>query len=205
MDPNCLKNVYVKLRYIPHLYPQEPADCKRVIFRKSPRISVNHALIPGNIRVKCAEPFTGGAGGVNLLLQVSTFVDFEIEFETKRGGYAYETHRVFVSLPIMFKLQGPRMALSAASTWPIKIILFAQLIIKGLAKVEEMEKLFGMILSLRKGFCPSDIRKLENELKAYEAKLNNLLRSAAGGGSGIASLMEHKAYGVGYFAGTCMA
>lgn len=83
----CLKKLYVKLRYIPPPFPEKPVDCKRVKISKSPEIRISedskqHAqsVDPIGIALKCALPFSEGVGGVHLLLQVSTYIEWEVEF-----------------------------------------------------------------------------------------------------------------------------
>jgi len=87
MNPNeCLSELYVKLRYVPPQHPQTPIDCKRVTFSKPPEIKfaskAKHLSDPLGIKFRCALPFTKGAGGVNIVMQVSAYIEWEIEFES---------------------------------------------------------------------------------------------------------------------------
>lgn len=230
----CLKKAYVKFRYIPPPHPRQPVDCKQVKFTKPPEIRIFTGQISKlegqredeliGIDLHCAVPSTSGAGGIILLLQVSSYIEWEIEFLAAaqpqfnvplelqpqfcpKAELVRETHRVYVSLPVMYKLAGPRIALMAITPWKLKLPVYAAQIWNAFKKLNELEKPMAAILALKKGFCPEDIKTLEEALKKAEKELNDLLQQAQQGSSAgdIATRMQHKMEGSGRFAGTRLA
>lgn len=217
MANDCLRKMYVKLRYIPPPRPELPANCKQITFEKSPEIRIltgQRSVLHGRpsdeiigIDFLCAVPSTSGAGAIILLLQVSAYIEWLVGFHNNQGTYVIEMHRLFVSMPMMFKLQGPRIALMAISPWYIKAANYASQIVAAFRKIDEIEKVMGRIMNLKKGFCPDDIKSLEEGLKLFETELNLLLERAASNvyEGEIARRMDHKAHGTGRFAGTRLA
>jgi hypothetical protein len=211
----CLNKMYVRLRYIPPRHPEQPADCKQVKITKSPKIEIAigeqsklKGLAPSGqiirgIDLHCVVPTTSGAGAVILLLQVSSYIEWEIEFLNKQGRSVREIHRVFVSLPMMYKIAGPRVMLMALTPWYLKMPVYAAQIWNAFQKLEELEKPMAEILALRKGFCPGDINALEEGLKKIETELNYLIIRVQQGD--IARRMENKIDGTGRFTGTRLA
>src|SRR5688500_8670870 len=57
----------------------------------------------------CAVPSTSGAGAVILLVQVSRFIRFFVQFKNIPGEEVVEPHYVFASMPVMVKIPGPRI------------------------------------------------------------------------------------------------
>jgi hypothetical protein len=172
----CLTKAYVKFRYIPPQQREQPADCKLVKFTKSPEIRIFTGQLSAlegrrpdeliGIDFHCAVPSTSAAGAIILLLQVSSYIEWEVEFLNKQGRSVHEIHRVFVSLPMMHKLQGPLIALMALTPWKVKLPMYAAQIWKAFQKLEEIEKPLAKILALKKGFCPQDIKALMEGLKS---------------------------------------
>ena len=211
MNPQeCLKKTYVKFEYIPPAKPQPPANCKIVSISKAPEIWFNPDL-PGpytdpllGVEFHCAVVTTSGAGGVILLLQATGYVVWETGFYSTKNEYVHETHRVRFSLPVMIKLQGPRIALVAISKWPIKLINYVGLIAKTVMQLRELDDVVGMLKLVFKGsFCPEDIDKMVKRLKVMENQLNELLQRAARGSEEgeIARKFERHMHGDGRFAG----
>lgn len=227
MDPQeCLRKAYVKLRYIPPTYmpprqPEQPVDCKFVKVSQGPDIRTltgQISVLEGRPRdeiigidLHCSVIATSGDGGIILLLQVSSYIEWEVEFSSTKGNWVSEWHRVFVSLPMMHKIEGPRVAINLISgkhLWKTKLVGYAAQIAAAFRKLEEMEKVMAPILKLKKGFCPDDIKAMESALKKYETELNHLLQRAARdprSDDGIARRMHHDSYGTGRFAGNRVA
>jgi hypothetical protein len=243
----CLKNLHSRYRYIPPRQtvltagPQQPVNCKQVKFTKSPEIRIFTGQVSKlegqqpdeiiGIDFHCAVPYTDGAGGVILLLQVSSYIEWEIEFlsapvqpqfcpapyqegsvpeqlrfsPAPKGQVVRETHRVFVSIPMMYKLQGPMMMLMAATPWQFKLPSYAARIWNAFQKLEELEKIVAQILLLKKGFCPEDIKALEEGLKKIETEANHRLQEVGRSNDGLAWRMQNKPDGTGRFAGTRLA
>ncbi|RIK73557.1 MAG: hypothetical protein DCC67_17750 [Planctomycetota bacterium] len=223
----CVKKLYVKFRYVPPPGMHQPADCHQVRFTKPPVIRVFTGQIsraegrrPGEsigIDLLCTTPYFEEAGGVILVLQVSSYIEWEIEFETAsappqlsvapwassprqclldsrrqsvleppahspapRGRTVRQTHRIFVSVPMAYKVPGPRLMVMAASAvylkWYLKLPIYAAQIWSAFQKLSELERPLALVQSLKKGFCPSDVQALEAGLKALEEELNWLLR-----------------------------
>jgi hypothetical protein len=218
MAHECLKKTYVKFRYIPPHRPLLPADCKQVNFEKGPDIRIFTGQIsrlegrPADeiigIDLLCAVPSTARAGAIILLLQASTYVEWMIGFKDQQGAYVLEMHRVFVSIPMMYKLQGPRIALNAISPWYLKLANYGGQIAVGFKKLNEIEKVMARILKLKKGFCPEEIKAMVDGLKAFETELNLLLERAARetlGEHEIARRMDANGHQQARFAGARLA
>src|SRR5262249_17679000 len=142
----------------------------------------------------CSVISLEGAGGIILLFQVSSYIEWEIEFRNKKGRTVRETHRIFLSMPLMQKLKGPMIALIAVTPWQAKLPFYAMKIWTSFRKLDEVEKVFAMVAMFHMmGFCHKDIKSLVDLLHDYETELNQLLHRAAMGtsDSDIARRMEH--------------
>jgi hypothetical protein len=213
----CLKKTYVKLRYIRPQYPHTPLQCEQVKFTKDPELRILTGQLSAlegrrpdeiiGIDLHCALPSTQGAGAIILLLQVSAYIEWEVEFMAQSAHTVRETHRVFVSIPMMYKLHGPRIALMALSPWKLKLASYTAQIAAAFRKIDELEKVMANVVALKKGFCPKDVAAMESALKAYETQLNQLLQGAAQGtvDGEIARKMDRSGYASGRFAGTRVA
>ena len=213
---DCLRKLYVKFRYIPPLKPEVPADCKVVRISKNPEIKIftgQLSKLEGarsdeiiGLDLVCAVPSTQGVGAVILLVQVSSYIEWEFEFTNIKGKTVRETHRVFVSLPMMHKISGPRIALMAITPLKLKLPFYAAQIWNGFKKLSELEKPLAIILALKKGLCPKDIKALESGLQKAADELNSLLRQAARSDEGeLARKMDHQPGDAGRFVGTRIA
>lgn len=237
----CFKKTYVKLYYIPPKHPARPADCKRVKFSKDPEIRILTGQISKlegvgrgdliGIDLHCAVVSTAGAGGVIVLLQISGYIEWEVEFvpalreqplhcpvpgpfdmpRTPPAPESYnrtpappppvrETHRVFFSVPMLYKFEGPRMALMAISPLKLKLGAYGAMIVNAFLKLRQLDGVVSQVLRLKKGFCPEDIRALEEGLKTLEKELETGLRWLYSSSDGdIASLMQNRGVGTGVY------
>ncbi|HEV2705330.1 MAG TPA: hypothetical protein VGV59_05365 [Pyrinomonadaceae bacterium] len=213
---DCLRKLYVKFRYIPPLKPEVPADCKVVKISKNPEIRTftgQLSKLEGarsdeiiGLDLVCLVPSTEGAGAIILLAQVSSYIEWEFEFTNIQGKAVRETHRVFVSLPMMQKISGPRIALMAIIPLKMKLPVYAAQIWNAFKKLSELEKPLAIILALKKGLCPQDIKALESGLQKAADELNGLLRQAASSVEGeLARTLDHQRGDVGRFVGTRIA
>lgn len=87
-----LDGLYVKIRYHPPKNPVKPTNCKSVTFSKAPEITAGlgasidlHGLHPSvdepiGISFHRALLDSEGVGAVHLILQVSTYIEWETEF-----------------------------------------------------------------------------------------------------------------------------
>jgi hypothetical protein len=206
----CLKKSYVKINYKPPQKLEIPKNCNDVLWTKHPEIFIG---IPGHrdpingIHVLCAAPFASGAGGIVMLLQITGYVEWTLSFINTQGRMVVETHRVIVSMPLMYKLMGPRMLLMAASPWKIKLIGYAGMIGKAFKSISEMQEILGKTMSRKVGFCPKDIENLQEGLKTLETGLNSLIRRAASSSADVelATRMKFSGPGTACFAGTHLA
>jgi hypothetical protein len=200
----CLKQAYVRIYYDPPKNAVTPRDCTQVYFTEEPRLYAPDGFLNFGIDLLCAVPTTHGAGGVILLLQTTQYVKWQMSFISASGKMVQEWHRIFVSLPMMLKLQGPRVALMALSPLPIKLVGYAGVVGTAFRAIEEVEKVFKFLLSVQKTWCPHDVVRLNEGLKALEAEFNIRLQQAkhaAGDLPEIASTMQYKPPGAGEFAG----
>jgi len=213
----CLSKTYVKFRYIAPDPMDTPMNCRAVVITKFPKIRIFTGQISKlegarsdeiiGVTLHCAVPTTEGAGGIILLLQVSTYLEWEVGFMNQRGRYVNETHRVFLSLPVMHKLQGPMIALMALTPWKLKIPTYIARIAAAFHKISEVEGLIGKVAMLYNGHCPDDLKRFIESLRVYEIELNNMLQRAAHSTSegDIAKRMERAPVDSGRFAATRLA
>jgi hypothetical protein len=187
---DCLKKTYVKLYYIPPPNAQVPQNCNTVLFTKYPEITYPEGMITDlfAIDVLCAHPYAEGAGGVMLLLQITTYIKWEISFLNQQGQMVRETPMIYCSMPMIYRLKGPLIALRVVSPWQIKIGYYAGMISHLFKKIDEVEAIMALVVKRRIGFCPSDIQALQKALNVLEAQLNSYLRGIGAGQ--IASLLD---------------
>lgn len=211
---DAIADTYAAFRYIPPKDPEQPLDCRAVTFTKFPKVSFTEGSIfekatpdlnaPDFLGIEAvyAEVFLSGSGGVHLLIQVTTFLRWEVGFINKQGKYITEVHRIRVALPMWLTLQGPRMALMAISPLKIKVVGYADLIVKVFAELKEIEEAISTIMELKKGMCPKDIKALTDSLETMQTKFNERIqRAAQQGPGGYAMRMERAGENTGRFAG----
>jgi hypothetical protein len=239
---DCFKKTYVKLYYIPPRDPEQPEDCKKVKITRPPEITIFTGQISRvegvgkgdliGLDLHCSVISTEGAGGIILLLQVSGYIEWEIEFVSAPpllvcrppgpfdispppipgdllscqaptpGKVVRETHRVYFSVPMLYKLAGPRIALMMRSPLKLRLAAYAAQIANAFLKLRQLDRVLALVTAPKKGFCPEDIRALEAGLKAAEKEMNSSLQWVASGNDDIASLMKGRPGGVGQFAGS---
>ena len=185
----CLRKTSAIVRYIPPANPQEPTDCKTVTFIKDPEIRIftgQRSVLEGRpsdeligLDYLCSVLSLEGAGGIILLLQVGTYIEWEVGFRTKQNTYVTELHRLFVSLPVMFKISGPQILLSRWLPMWMRLGHYAASIWAGLRKIDELQEMLGTVALLKTGVCPDDIKTLKESLRKIEEEMNKLLRRAA--------------------------
>lgn len=237
----CYEKTYVRFYYIPPKHPARPADCKHVKFAKDPEVRILTGQISKlegigrgdliGIDIHCAVVSTAGAGGVILLLQISGYIEWEVEFipaareqpqhcpipgpfdvfrqtpspESFNRSPAppppvRETHRVFFSIPMLYKFEGPRMALMAITPFKLKLGAYGAQIVSAFLKLRQVERVMSLVLGLKKGFCPEDIRAMEEGLRSLEKELGTGLRwLTSSGDDDIASLMRSRGVGTGVY------
>ena len=71
-----------------------------------------------------------------MALQVTTYVRWHMWFHDRDGEVVKEWHQVLVSLPMLYKLQGPSMLLMAVSPWPVKLIGYGGQVAVAFKKLE---------------------------------------------------------------------
>ena len=242
----CFKKTYVKLYYMPPKQPARPADCKQVKFTKDPEIRILTGQISKlegvgrgdtiGIDLHCAVVSTEGAGGVIVLVQISGYIEWEVEFVPAApepltycpvpGPFdvfrkppmpeqfdscpaplppVRETHRVYFSIPMLHKIAGPRIALMLRTPFKLKLPVYGAEIVNAFLKLRQLERAMSLVLALKKGFCPGDVRALEEGLKILEKELGAGLRWATSSDSDIASLMRGRGPGTGRFPGDRLA
>jgi hypothetical protein len=209
---DSLNRAYVKIYYVTPQGPgsQEiPRDCKQVFFTESPRLYPPDGALTLGIDFLGAVLTTDGAGGVLLLLQITQYIKWQRSFISVSGKAVQLWEQIFVSIPMVFKLEGPRMALMALSPLKVKLIGYAGVIGKAFRAIDEVEKVFKLLLSVqeRKGWCSDDVTRLVDGLQALEVEYDNQLQQARlmAGGVSYASMMNPKPYGTGRFAGARFA
>src|SRR6266480_4284042 len=186
-DPKeALRNAYVILRYIPPPNPQEPADCKAVVFLRDPDIRIfsgQRSLLDGRppdeligVEYLGAAISLSGAGSLIILVEVGTYIEFELGFRTKQNAWVTELHRIFVKMPIMLKVPGPRILLSRWLPMWMRLAHYAAAIWAGFRKIDEVEEMLGVLMQLKQGVCPDDIDRLKKGLQEIEDTSNTLLR-----------------------------
>ena len=147
------------------------------------------------------------AGGIVLALQVTTYVRWHMWFHDRDGKVVKEWHQVLVSLPMLYKLQGPRMLLMAVSPWPETVAHGGQNAV-AFKKLKEVNKVLGLIRpSGQISWCLEDITALEKRLQKLEEALDKahkwMLRGSSDGD--LASIMKHEPFDSGRFAGARFA
>jgi hypothetical protein len=237
---DCFKKAYVKLRYIPPREPAPPADCRQVKITKSPEVIVFTGQTPGfegigpgdlvGLKLHCVAVSSYREGAVILLVQVTGYIEWEIEFvraspeqvcrapgpfDLRRnppppeegftcaapGPLVREKHRIYFSLPMLHKLAGPRIALMAISPLKFRLASYAAQIANAFLKMRQLDRALALIAAPKKGFCPEDIQALEAGLQKLEKELNTGLQWVGSSGGDIASLMNGWPGGTGKFAG----
>jgi hypothetical protein len=166
----------------------------------------------------CVAPSTVGAGGVIVLLQISACIEAEVEFTSSSSlqealllGYSpaprvvREMHRVYVSLPMLYKVPGPRIALMSMSPAWIKLGAYATLIGKAFLEMRQVEQAMEKVLALKEGLCPEDIRALELGLNKLETEFNSRLEHAILSPDDLASSMSRAVDGTARFVGSRVA
>ena len=113
---DCLRKGYFRRYCVPPKQTQTPRDCTQVFFTDFPELTIFTYTPerPDWLDIHCAVPTAEGAGGVIMLLRLTGDIKWEISFINTSGKPAHEQHRVIASAPMLFKLQGPRMALNAS-------------------------------------------------------------------------------------------
>lgn len=223
--PACLKNAFVKLTYLPPKNRQIPMDCTaaRVIgnpeivsdpfdpidIRTFPRLELNPTYPNANAKVDlhCVVPSLSGAGSLIIILQVARFIRFAVGFKNMAGHEVIENHYVYVSMPVMLKIPGPRIGLMAITPLYLKTIPYTGMAVNAFRKLAEVEKVMGQLARFKKGICPRDIQALEDGLRTTEAEMNGLLRSVSHSQSesDIAMKMDRRGMNDILFAGTMVA
>jgi hypothetical protein len=232
---DCFKKTYVKFYYIPPKQPAPPADCKQVKITKQPEVKIFTGQISKlegvgrgdliGMDLHCAVVSTAGVGGLILLLQISGYIEWEIEFVRAAreqmlvcrtpgpldvlkpppkfedlnscpapGPVVRETHRLYFSMPMLHKLEGPRIALMAITPFKLKLPVYASQIANAFLRLRQLDQVLSLITALKKGFCPEDIRALEEGLKNLEQVLGSGLRWVGSSGGELASLMKGRQF-----------
>jgi hypothetical protein len=213
----CLRDTYAVLSYIPPPKPEQPLDCRAVVITKFPKISFTEGWAQNahpdiepvgflsDIEVKCAIPSSAGAGGVVLVLQVTCHLKWDMGFMNKQGKYVTETHRVKVSLPIIYKMPGERIALMQVLKGPAWIAANWSMIVRALVKIQQMEEIMSTVVGVKKnGMCPKDIKALNDHLQVLQKKFNEQIQKAAQHSfddRAVAARMRHRVDHTGCFAG----
>lgn len=234
-----MRSAYAKLYYIPPKGPRaRPVDCKHIKITRSPEITIkppggagdykaNNGLRRGDsigIDVHCGSYYTEGAGGIILFLQVSSYIEWEVEFTTVSNSITAvvkppratqaaprptinvpeqlnyhpvirstqttvrETHRVYVSFPMPFKIPGPRAAVMALIPGiPIlrnlygipKLSVYAAQIYGVYRKLGQIEEALAWVSKFNKALCPENIRAMEDGLKKLETKFKTHIQQGA--------------------------
>ncbi len=257
----CFDQTYVKLYYIPPKDAKPAADCKQVKVTKSPELRIFTGQISKlegsgrgdhiGIDVVCSNVSGHGAGGVVLLLQVSGYIEWEIEFVPAPPPQftpkprpidvfrpppppplnhspvrpsvpaplppIRETHRVFVSLPMMYVIEGPKIALAILGARlglsPLFVLSnYTAKILLAYKKLREVDLLLHRVrldlVTAKRGFCPGDVRLLEEGLKTLEKELAGSIRrywATGGDDKRISAFMRGRGDGAGRFLGDRLA
>jgi hypothetical protein len=217
MDPrDCVDKTYVKFRYIPPPKPAEPMDCKHVIITQGPDLRVftgQISQLEGRPRDKiigidlhCSFISTAGPGSIVFVVQVSSYIEWEMGFMSKQGNYVHELHRLFFSIPMAHKITGPRIALSAISPWKLKLANYAGQIAVAFKKLDDVEDLIKRVTALKKGACREHIKAFVEELKSLEGSMNNMIRGRMLGfdGGELAKRIERNIHGFPRFVGNVL-
>ena len=161
------KKAHVKLKYEPAFAAQRPQDCKKVFVNVGPHVTAT-AGWPWKFEVDLlgSDISLLDAGGIVLALQVTTYVRWHMWFHDRDGKVVKEWHQVLVSLPMLYKLQGPSMLLMAVSPWPVKLIGYGGQVAVAFKKLKEVNKVLGLIRpSGQISWCLEDITALEKRLQ----------------------------------------
>lgn len=260
----CVKQTYAKLYYIPPKDAKPMADCKLAKVTKLPELRLFTGQISAlegsgrgdqiGIRLICSVVSSEGAGGIILLLQVSGYIEWELEFvpahppqNTPRAVFppsplappnsgpapwvtapnspaplppVRETHRVFVSLPMLYKIEGPKVLLLALSfragmlfNAPVPMLtIYAAKILNVYRKLREVDNVLHRVnydvVTAQRGFCPDDVRTLQTTLANLEKWLSGKILevwSTGGDDKNIAGFMRGRGDGAGRFLGDRLA
>jgi hypothetical protein len=200
-DITCLEKAYVRLRYFPPLGArEEPVDCKLVVL-----VPGHHIYRPpyGMVRPKgdpyilrdawddglpteepigyellCDTLSLEGEGAIILILQCSTYINFQTSFISKRNQSVTEQHHVYVSLPVMYKLPGSHILISRWMPLNMRLAHICEALWAAFSKIDEVDKVLDSTIQLQKGVCPSDIKIFETALRLIEQNANEALKNA---------------------------
>lgn len=236
MDPECLRRVRVKLLYLtPNMHKVEPLYRSSLHFTKLPEIHVvewqsgyvddergNRYAI--GIDEICSEPYSEGVGGLLFLFQITTYIDWEIGFVSANGPVR-ESHRLLVSLPVMYLLKGTHIFLNMLTPWKgpgrvgywpaaVRTAHYAGILYSVFQKLEEIDEILEKIAHHQQRL--SKVQQLSwdfqmkafiNSLEVLEGKLNSLLdryyhQVLSRRGEDVARNMQRLPHGTGLFPGS---
>ncbi|MEX2142497.1 MAG: hypothetical protein WD894_24805 [Pirellulales bacterium] len=181
---SCLKKLFVKFRYDAPQPAQQPAQCNAVVLSNLDiELYPNHPspLVTGKrnddtgISFVCSTVSTSGAGSVILLFQVGGYITWNLGFRNTQGQFVTERHRIYFSLPMMYKLKMPLMALMAITPWKFKAPYYVAKVAAAVKKLDEIDTLLKKIIKLSLNPC-SGVYDFLKSLDAYEKNLNQLLQ-----------------------------
>ena len=177
---DCYKKTYVKFKYVPPVRTREPLNCAAIHFTESPALGFPDDY--KSIDLVCHAFPTEGAGGIILLLQVKTSIMWKMGFIDTAGTFTTESHRIDVSMPMLYEISGPMLALRLVVKGLAKAISFMPSIasvITAMKNLHDMQRVMAKVLSFHKGFCPEDVKALELGLKVLETQIGDWWRNAA--------------------------
>jgi hypothetical protein len=206
---DALRNAYFKLYYVPPSPLHIPQDYASVTVTRDPEIIF--------AEIDTSDPFFGfelldvsitteGVGGVVFVFQVTCYVRWEVSFTDVQGQFVRQVHKVFVSMPFVHVITGPKIIVSRLTKWQFKLAQYAVQFIKAYKELREIEDLLAKIVAVKKAIRPEDIKALKERLKALEAQWTNELRSwLSGEVITYAFLMRFGSPGAARLAGTRIA
>jgi hypothetical protein len=206
---DALRNAYFKLYYIPPSPLHIPQDYANVSVTRDPEVIF--------AEIRTDDPFFGfelldvsitteGVGGVVFVFQVTCCVRWEVSFVDIQGQSVRQVHKVFVSIPFVHVITGPKIVISRLTKWQFKLAQYAAQFIKAYNELREIEDLMAKIVAVKKAIRPEDIKALKDLLKTLEVEWTSSLRSwLSGEVITYAFLMRFGSPGAARLAGTRIA
>jgi hypothetical protein len=173
----CFSKTYVKLKYVPPVRRRQPLNCAAIHITEFPQLGFPYDT--DSIDLVCHVISTEGVGGIILLLQVKAALMWKMGFIDTDGFFVTESHRVDISMPILYKISGPRLAFRLTVKGWAKAISYLPSVaslVGALKDIHGVQRVMAKVVSFHKGFCPEDVKALEFGLKALETEIGNWWR-----------------------------
>lgn len=124
----------------------------------------------------CSAPSTSGAGGVLIAAQVSRFIRWRTGFISQKG-WTEEYQYIFISVPVLGKIPGPRMALMSITPVALRAIPYVSMAVNTFSKMLQVEDTMATVVKFKNGYYARDIDTLIVKLNQMESTVNSAIRN----------------------------